>query len=881
MNIVNKVTWQHMKQNRKKTLVTLIGIILSVALITAISTFAESFLDMLRRDEIQTNGEWHVLFTGFPTDRLDELKSDENVKGALVSASEGCAWLEESVNEEKPYLNVRAYDELAMQEYPLTLLEGRMPENSEEIALPEHLKTNGGVNWKVGDTITLDFGQRYLVWEDGGKTESAPLPAEDIYHNPKDEDAREELRDAVSRTYRVVGIVARPNFERIYSASYSAFTFLDEAVLAENDKVNAAVQMRKLNESLYSWSEQIGTKTGADVSYHSSLLSFYLLSGRGGVTEMLNGLQWLLIAIVMLGSVAVIYSSFAISVSERSKYLGMMASVGATKRQKSQSVFFEGFLLGAAGIPLGLALGLLGTLVTMQFINPLLTSAFQAASGSTDGMQMRLIVSVPALFGAAAAAVVTIGVSAWIPARKASRITPIDAIRQTQDVKLTKKQVKVSPLTKKIFGFPGELALKNLKRNRKRYRATVLSLILCISLFLSVSAFSIYLSDAYVYSIGAEEDIPDIVINMRDGKGSESREELLELEGITRFAEYRDASLSIKLPWESFSEAARKELESQQLPETERAKTAETLLVLYAMDEAALEEYAKEAGISREDLKEDGTHPVILQNVCRVDDGDRISTQALLTLKGGENFTFTNVSRGDSEKEFSMSLKIAGDTQKAPFGKTAQQGVYQINAYTSEETLDAILAEAGIESDSYTQICLDGEKPLELYEAAEKLRRENPGVITYVYSAAAEKQQVDQIMLLMDVFIYSFIILTSLICVTSIFNTISTGMALRRREYAMLESVGMDRKQFHRMIRYESVFYGVKALGYGLPIGLALTWLIYQIIARSFAPGFYILWAQVGIAVISVLIIVGLTMWYSMRKIEKANIVDALKEENI
>ena len=151
----------------------------------------------------------------------------------------------------------------------------------------------------------------------------------------------------------------------------------------------------------------------------------------------------------------------------------------------------------------------------------------------------------------------------------------------------------------------------------------------------------------------------------------------------------------------------------------------------------------------------------------------------------------------------------------------------------------------------------------------------------YVYSRKEEMDEVNDLLILINVFVYGFIILTALICVTSIFNTISTSVALRRREYAMLKSVGMSPGRFNRMIAYESMFYGIKALLYGLPLGILFMYIIYRSIARAFDIGFYILWNQVAAAVISVFLVVSLTMWYSSRKIKKANVVDVLKDENI
>ena len=194
----------------------------------------------------------------------------------------------------------------------------------------------------------------------------------------------------------------------------------------------------------------------------------------------------------MIGSISLIYNAFAISVSERSRHLGMMSSVGATKKQKRNSVLFEGFAIGLVSIPLGILSGFAGIGITFFFINPVLKSAMGISEG------MRLVIMPSSIIVAVVVSVITILVSTYIPARRASNISAIDAIRQTSDIKITKRQVRTSKLTRIIFGIEGELGLKNLKRNRTKYRATVFSLIISMVLFLTVSYFTSSLEKAFV-----------------------------------------------------------------------------------------------------------------------------------------------------------------------------------------------------------------------------------------------------------------------------------------------------------------------------------------------------------------------------------------------
>ncbi|NRU22865.1 ABC transporter permease [Clostridium beijerinckii] len=141
------------------------------------------------------------------------------------------------------------------------------------------------------------------------------------------------------------------------------------------------------------------------------------------------------------------------------------------------------------------------------------------------------------------------------------------------------------------------------------------------------------------------------------------------------------------------------------------------------------------------------------------------------------------------------------------------------------------------------------------------------------------RQRENQIIVLMSVFGYGFIALITAICVANILNTISTSVALRKREFAMLKSVGMTPKSFNKMINYESIFYGIKSLAYGLPVSIGIMYLIHRIIMGKFDFNFILPWVSILSAVVSVFIIVGVAMLYSSSRVKRENIIDALKSE--
>ena len=476
MNIINKLTLRHLKLNKQRTIVTIIGVVLAVAMLTAVPVFVASFLDMMQRSVIADTGNWHVLYSDVPRQNIDIVVNDENTASAALSQDMGYARLDGSRNEDKPYLFLKSFDEQGFANYNLKLLEGRFPQKSSEIVISSSIAENGGVVYRIGDTIKLEIGQRHL--EQGGN--DLLLGQDHSYVEQSADTTGERFIPEYTREYTVTGIISPPSFEQYWAPGYTVIPFLDKNELAAGATVNISTAWQNVNKEANIHANELAEDreiSSDKVSYNRALLRYYGIIGDN-LLSTLYSLAAFMIVLIIIGSVALIYNSFAISISERSRHLGMLASVGATTRQKRNSVFFEGLVVGIIGIPLGVFFGTLGMGITFKLVQPLLTDVFKADLG--------LVVSSDAIISAVLLSMLTILISAYIPARRASRISPIDAIRQTQDVKLTGRTVKTSRLTRLIFGFEAELGLKNLKRHRRRYKVTIFSLVISIVLFLSV-----------------------------------------------------------------------------------------------------------------------------------------------------------------------------------------------------------------------------------------------------------------------------------------------------------------------------------------------------------------------------------------------------------
>lgn len=437
MNIMNKVTLQAMKKNRVRTIVTIIGIILSAAMFTAVTTFCSSMYGYMREYFAYDKGDYHVSFSGCSSETIDKIKADERVSKAAVAKPIGYAEAGSS-NADKPYLYVLEADESFMKNMPVHLTSGRLPENENEIILPAHLQANGGVSHKIGDRLKLTLGRR--VAEDGSELGQ---------NNPYSYDKEKLTADRIWE-YVVVGFYERPGFEEMIAPGYTALSLLSEP-LREGETYDAYILMKNPRKNLDAFAEKL---SGAftEASYQTSLLTMDGYSVFNNYSNMLVSLAAVFCVLIFIGSVSLIYSAFSISVSERTKQFGLLASIGATRSQIRRSVLFEAFALCVCGIPIGLLVGIGGMGITLWLCGDLFKSVLDAPFG------MSFSVSWQAVAVAVTVAVLTVFVSAWIPSRRAMKISPIEAIRQARDVNAGKKNVRCSKLFIRLFGAEGMLA---------------------------------------------------------------------------------------------------------------------------------------------------------------------------------------------------------------------------------------------------------------------------------------------------------------------------------------------------------------------------------------------------------------------------------------
>lgn len=897
MTVFQKVTLASLRKNKVRTVVTVIGILLSAAMICAVTTFVSSLHEYALQSTVYSTGDWHGCELNTTFDTVTTLTASDEVAHTAFGRHVGYADIH-SKNEYKPYLYVLGVNGVFLDTMPLHLTEGTYPADSTQLLLPDHLADNGGVFYKIGDTLTLELGER--INEDVRLTQQNPCyyydDSGEEYHNG------EALVISDTRTYTVVGFYERPSFEEYTAPGYTAITREDTPQIGE--RYDVFFKMHDA-DSIYGFIKEQGLAgdTNSDVLMLSGVFRYSSFS------TMLNQLAIIVMALIMLGSVSLIYNAFSISVSERTRQFGLLSSIGATRRQLRRMVLFEAFAVSLIGIPLGIAVGVGGIGITLQLIGQKF-AALTSFPGS-----MSLSVSPLSIVTAIVVALVTVLISAWIPSKRATKIAAVEAIRQNVDIKPPRRPVKSSKLTYRLFGLPGVLARQHYKRNKKKYRTTVLSLFMSIVLFVSSAAFTDYLTDSVGDGFGTngydllfyttEEDLTAVSADglleqlcaeahvqsgayvQQTGQIGTVSTDLLteeylaeqELYGFSDETVGTEVSLSTSVIFVN-DEAFLQMLEQYHLDEARFFNAAQPLAV--TVDSSVVFDREQGKYVSVQTLS--GDELTVTLSVAKTVEG-----YDLVDIVDDENGALQYRYRAENGPHDLLILSAEDATIRYTLtsGKTLREhpffldtnmiGVVMIYPQSFKNT---VLPQTDFSQNTYVYKFI-AEDHTAGYQGLRQILLDLHFNSDNLTDYAQQVERSRDMVLIVQVFSSGFIVLISLIAAANVFNTISTNIHLRRREFAMLKSVGMTDKGLYRMMHFECLLYGTKSLLYGLPVAAIVTYLIYGAVSEGFETAFQLPWTAILIAVLSVFAVVFSSMLYAMRKIQKDNPLDALRNENL
>lgn len=864
MKILNEITKKYLKLNRKRSLVTLIGIILSGAMISAVTTLAVTFQRFMLDVEISQSGEWEAIIENVNLEELQEIKQNKKLKEILVMEPVSIAKNEYSDDE---FIMLYKYSKEALTKMNGEVLKGRMPQNENEIVLSTTFFDGKENEPQIGEKVTFTLGKRI---DEGNE----------LLSQAKSE--TEEFIESEQRTFTVCGKIYRPIFESSTDHYTSGITLLENEEEITSELVDIGIINRKAKDVYKNTKEiceNLNTDSTHKTDYNTYVLAYKGVNHKAEFNGTLYSICAILITVIIVGSVLVIYNSFAISVSERKKQFGMLSSIGATRKQIKRSVVYEAVVLGSIGIPTGILSGIAGIGITLKFVDNLLKPML-----ADTNWGFKLTISWPSILIAAILIAFTIYLSVIIPAKRASKISPIEAIRQTTDIKVKPKKLRTPKIIRKIFGIQGELALKNLKRSKKRYRTTVISLVISIVLFMATTGFVGYMFEGFDTVYKTVDYDYEIRLNKTENT-EELYEKISNIEKVEDIIKYRYIAKTIEVPVNKLNEKLKNTIseerkESGEKPLDENGTYSLTGYIYY-LDEETYKDYLKQVGIS--ELKQD---EFILVNYANLLQQYKIETQ-ILNYKNGDEIQVTDYKYeydeyGDTAKRIekgTFKMKFAKITDKLPFGIEDSSFMGNTIFITSKENFEKINKD-NIGTDETVRIKTKDVALLEEQIGMLKEKYTNEGLENTI-NIKEQIEQMKNLKLIIQIFLYGFIILISAIGVSNVFNTISTNITLRRREFANLKSIGMTNKQFKQMLDLECIFYGSKALLYGVPLGILVCYLLNNAFSDMIEFMFRIPWKSIMICVVAIYTVVYVTMVYASRKVKKENIIDVIRDDNI
>lgn len=869
MKILNVLTIKHLCMNKKRTIVTIIGIILSTALMVGIGLLFSTIQDNSIRTLKKSAGDYHMKIGNLSDHKLDILSNNRRVESYFYESPVGFSEFKESKINTRKYFFVNAVSKNYFDQ--MTLVKGRFPENKKEIIISNQIESDNGIQYQIGDTITLSLGPRLY--------EGTEYYSNDAYF--------EEEPDTISvkeeRTYTIVGIMEKPIFEDWQAAGYTFLTCYEPK--QEEKNVQAYIKFKKPSRA-YQDGEVLLKNLGLeekkeDISYNIALLALYGASKYDNIISAAVNILMIILTLISVGCIVVIYNSFAISVMERKKQFGLFSSIGATKKQLRHTVFFEAFLVGLIGIPLGILSSFIGIGTVLTIINYLLPDLFGTNLVLTA---YPIFFIVPVLF-----MIITILVSAYIPAYKASRITPIEAIRLNDDIKIKNRKLKTGKWVKKLFGIEGEIALKNLKRNKKKYRITIISLFVSIVLFISFSTFVEYgLKTSQNTLQKPDYDISLILNSPSTHDYTTFIDNVTHSEGVEKSIQVKSGSLFSNTYGgeDIYSSHVKKNYGNY-----ERNFVTLTLI---SIDQKNYKNYLQKLGMTEE-------RPILLNKIKYTsysEDTRRVYEEPLLKdAKKEYSFDLCTLKESDLEKDYERDSEelLKEDfecNKKLDNIFVTDQIPFALQDFLNSTNLVILINESMFQS-LFTSESEHYNDDITLYLKVPKDQKVDQYINEYLdgltdktmvsyYNYPKDMETLNRFYLVIAILLYGFIALVTLIGVTSVFNTINTSIALRRKEFGVFRSMGLTPQGFNKILYFESFFFGTKSLLFGIPFSfLVILWIHVVMIDVSSFEDIMIPWKSIGIAVLGVFIIVFITMMYATKKMKQENILEAIREENI
>lgn len=803
MNILRTLAWKNLKRNKKRTIATIIGIVVSVALISFILTLIYSFQYSMLETTKRNVGNYHIRIDQTTTHKVIEFtKMPDKIEKIGISQMIGAADYETQLNTKNGII-IDGYDEVSLTNRDINLIEGRLPQNEKEILVSNYLINNLNEPIKIGDQITLNVEKVKLIVSNDGMQESLEP-------------------DGIERvTYTVTGIIQQTRNEANTRNAYIVITKLEQMTEVRPCEVTMLLKNPK-EESLF-YQELSNFTMQSHLSENNELLLWQGATNGMNEKSQLELIGVIAIIIVVAITIVLVRNSFQISISERMKEFGTLISIGATSKQIRKIVLIEGLIYAIISIPIGLILGIGVVYFSINGIEKVLASTFG------NSWIMEFSINIPFIFVTILITILAILFSCIKPIRKAKKASPIETIKQNSEIAIKNKDVKVSKLKAKILGIEGQIAYKNIKRNKNQYRSTTISISIIMILVILISSII-----QYIFLIVNNTYKPtnrNIDVGMIYGSGQEETDTVFKnFDRIKEMDSIIDYSIIVR-----FNGIMKKNNKS---------------ISILAYEGSTYENYLKSMGLKYEDTFNNG---ILLSSNPSVKEGEILD----VIIKG---------------KEYKIPIiKTTNlDPDAAIFGLDNSK-VEKLDSYSSKHEWLIISNDMAknidIDDDFVSMdMRVNSSNPNKLEkEIGQFVNLDKIAIINYT----KQKEDEEKLSAMMSIFLYGLLLVISLIGITNIYNTITASMNLRKREFEILKAIGMSNKQFNKMFVYESLIYGVKSLIIGIILGTILSYALYCIINTDLALKYYFPAIQMVIMAVLTILVIYMSTQIAWKRLKK------------
>jgi putative ABC transport system permease protein len=885
MSITKKLALRHLKQNKTRSVLTVLGITISVVMLTVIFTCATSFAHYYGERAINTNGNWHFFVKTDYESAKKYLLSDSSLKD--IGFEKDLSTEEQSYkiySDKANYLRTGTIyqgDAQYIKDTVTCKYDGALPKSDNEIMVEQSLIKNNGLELKIGDEIKIAVGSRL-------KGDFVILPVMGNYQ------FGERFEKEKDETFKVVGILHNnePTERGAIIRGMSDFKSKNLVAYGKIKKITpfSYIKINGIYDKFGFTKKKRAFNVGENTGFLNSRLAFSIDKNDLPQVLKLTAIGIVVFAVIFVSSFAMIYNSFALSVGEQIKYLGMLSSVGATRKQKKKTLYFEGAILGGIGIILGIVLGLLTTFISQSAMNAKIASIME---GYNDNIKYSTHISLWVLCLIVILAALTVFVSIISPVQKAARITAIDAIRKTDEIK-RKGKIRTPFIITKLFGFEGDIAFKNLRLNGRKSRTIIACICICAVLFLSCN----YFCETFKEASNLDYEIPYQLMYQY------SAESKAQLEKARNYLKTNKRVKRFYSIWEAWYSILRGDInpydnsrlydmsfqnESIFVDKYKFIATQDITYTAHLIDDEDFNALCKKNGIDYKKYyspdKDGSIKTIVINGIDRNDepifnnnllgktigcydiDSEKTERENKLDENGNQVYFYYKTGCTSIYK-FCDSIKYDKDNPICNLDSSGVAFYAPKCVYDKYSDDDSFYFDYGIETDEPYKV----EKELKDYLS----ENEAEGDVYNNYNWMMKEKSIISAVQFLS---YAFILLITLITVFNIINTMTAQIAGRKKELAMLKSVGMTPKEFKKMLIFESMFYGLFGLLFGVPLSLVINRVVGYIISKDNPIPFSVnIWLYL-IACVAVFVIIGLTMIYSLKLIKNNSIIDSLKDD--